>query len=119
MIYRILRLLPLFVFLAGCSAGWSSVEKASVTYKRDKSYASLEIIAGGFFKGMRRAEIERQLGEADYSPTDGQYYYSSDRSVYVEEQDRKVTVGLVVDYRDENGITTETLQIFRLGPIGE
>jgi hypothetical protein len=57
---------------------------------------------------MPRVEVERMLGAPDYSPVEGQYYYSSDRH----------NQGLVVDYRLD-GQMTDRLQDFTLGPIGE
>lgn len=119
MIHRRLYRVLLTAFLFGCHADLSPIESAGVEYRHDRNYRSLEIIYKGLSPGMPRREIERLLGEADYLPGGGQYYYSSDRSVYVEEQGREVTVGLVVDYRDKNGAVTERLQEFWLGPIGE
>jgi hypothetical protein len=71
---------------------------------------------------MKRTVVEDLLGEPDYSPVEGQYYYSSDRKDYVEAEgtkDTQVTIGLVIDYRDNNGVVTEQLQTFQIGPIGE
>ncbi|WP_133511610.1 hypothetical protein [Candidatus Thiosymbion oneisti] len=109
----------LTALLVGCYADLSPIESAGAEYRRNRSYKSLEVIYKSLFPGMQRKEIERLLGEPDYSPGGGQYYYSSDRSVYVEEQEWEVVVGLVVDYRDKNDAITETLQEFWLGPIGE
>lgn len=117
--YRISYILLMTAILLGCSAGLLSLENDSARYKHNKGYTSLETICNSFYKGMPRTEVEHLLGEPDYSPINGQYYYSSDRSVYLEDQGREVSVGLVVDYRDMNGKITETLQEFWLGPIGE
>jgi hypothetical protein len=57
---------------------------------------------------MPRAEVEQLLGEPDYSPTDGQYYYSSNRN----------KLGLVVDYRID-GEATSQLQRFGMETLGE
>ncbi len=119
MIRRMLYILFFSAFLAGCLAGLPSMENAGTSYRHGKDYASLEVIYKNMSRGMHRKEIERLLGEPDYSPTDGQYYYSSTRTVYSENQDRDVAVGLVVDYRDEKGTVTARLHEFRLGPIGE
>jgi outer membrane protein assembly factor BamE (lipoprotein component of BamABCDE complex) len=119
MIYRILHILVALVILSGCATGLTSREHASEDYKQNGDYASLETIANSFYKGMRRSEVERLLGVPDYSPIEGQYYYSSSRSVDSDEQGRGVPAGLVVDYRDENGQVSDTLQEFWLGPIGE
>ncbi|MCP4114126.1 MAG: hypothetical protein GY737_01770 [Desulfobacteraceae bacterium] len=119
MMNRISYLLFITVLLVGCSASLSSIEDASAKYKLDKGYKSLEILYNNFYKGMQRKEVERLLGEPDYSPINGQYYYSSAQSVYSEDQKREVVVGLVIDYRDINGTITESLQNFWIGPIGE
>jgi outer membrane protein assembly factor BamE (lipoprotein component of BamABCDE complex) len=105
--------------LAGCPGGLSPTEEASASYKQNKDYASLEQIYSKLSNGMQRMEVERLLGEPDYSPIDGQYYYSTDRSDYSEEQKREVAAGLVVDYRDKNGDVTDTLQEYWLGVIAE
>jgi len=119
MMRRILQVVLLTVLLAGCSAGLSSLESASASYKQHRYYTSLEKIYKNLSSGMYRKEVVRLLGEPDYSPINGQYYYSSNGSEYSEEQKREISVGLVVDYRDENGEITERLQQFWLGPIAE
>ncbi len=115
----LLSTLFLAALLTGCVAGLPSIGNDSAKYKNSKDYRSLEAIFKTFSKGMPRTEVKRLLGESDYSPVNGQYYYSSNQSVYSEDQDRKVPVGLVVDYRDKNGLITEMLQEFWMGPIGE
>ena len=102
--------------LVGC--GPSALEQASRSYRANRDYASLETIHGQLTEGMDRAEVERLLGESDYSPTDGQFYYSSDRREAAGGRD-DVPVGVVVDYREESGAVTDTLQVFWIGPIGE
>lgn len=117
MVSRITQLLLIGIFFTGCSTDISLLENASVKYKRNKEYASLEVIYRHLSKGMQRNEVERLLGEADYSPTNGQYYYSSNKSASIE--GRSVPVGLVLQYRDTNDMVTTTLQRFWMGPIGE
>ncbi len=119
LMHRILYILLFAALLVGCYAGLSSIENDSAKYKHDKDYTSLEVLYKNLSKGMHRNEVERLLGEPDYSPLNGQYYYSSDRSVYAKDQKREVPVGLIVDYRNKNGLITEMLQEFWLGPIGE
>ena len=68
---------------------------------------------------MDRQSVERLLGEPDYSPIDGQYYYSSDRTSSMADQGREADLGLIVDYRDPEGAVTESLYEYWLGPIGE
>jgi len=107
--------------LAGCNSQIDELELASRSYKAHRGYASLEIIHRYLHKGMMRSKVEELLGEADYSPIKGQYYYSSDRSEVVGsgKERMNVPVGLVVDYRDEQGNLTGQLQSFWLGRIGE
>jgi len=66
------------------------------------------VVTRSLQKGMPRTDVERMLGPADYSPVEGQYYYSSTRANY----------GLIVDYR-RDGQGTDQLQDFTLGAIGE
>lgn len=70
---------------------------------------------------MSQGAVERLLGAPDYSPIEGQCYYSSDRR-----NAEGVTIGLVVEYRKteyrKDGIhTTLTgkLESFTLMAIGE
>ena len=70
---------------------------------------------------MPRSKVEEILGEPDYSPVEGQYYYSSNR-----ENSEGVTIGLVLEYRkteyrddDIHTVITGKLESFRLMPIGE
>jgi outer membrane protein assembly factor BamE (lipoprotein component of BamABCDE complex) len=119
MIYRLAYMVLASILLAGCLASFSTLENASENYKLNKNYASLEAIYRTFTKGMLRQEVETLLGDPDYSPIDGQYYYSSDHSEYSEDQQRDIGVGLVVDYRDSDGNVTDRLQDFWLGSIAE
>ena len=97
------------------------VEQAGSSYRTHKDYAGLELISRHLHTGMTRSEVEALLGEADYSPIEGQEYYSSDRreAVGSGKERRYITVGLVVEYRDEQGELTGQLQRFWLGRIGE
>jgi outer membrane protein assembly factor BamE (lipoprotein component of BamABCDE complex) len=105
-----------------CSCGYQSLGRVSTNYKAHKDYASLEMIYKHLGQGMKRTKVENLLGKPGYSPIDGQYYYSSDREEYPEgsaTNQIKVPVGLVVDYRNQQGELTDELQTFWLGPIGE
>ncbi|MCI5151069.1 MAG: hypothetical protein D3916_17085 [Candidatus Electrothrix sp. MAN1_4] len=110
-----------FLLLVGCNTQAQELERASRNYKAHRDYASLEIIHGHLRKDMERTKVENLLGEADYSPIEGQYYYSSDRREAVDngKERMNVTVGLVVEYCDDQDKLTEQLQRFWLGPIGE
>ena len=97
------------------------LQQASSNYKMQRDYNSLEIISGHLHKGMSRSKVEELLGKADYSPIEGQEYYSSDRREAAGggKERRYITVGLVVEYCDEQGKLTGQLQRLRLGAIGE
>lgn len=107
------------VLLSSCVKSISPVETAAADYKRHKNYDSLKVIHEELYVGMHQSDVVRLLGEPDYSPIEGQFYYSTDRYEYSEEQGRKIVVGLVVDYRDGKGKTTEKLREFWVGRIGE
>ena len=115
------RALLVFFCLIGLAAcGEPGLEEASRSYRETQDFASLEILHAHLTKGMPRPEVERLLGEPDYSPTDGQYYYGSDRTApQGEDGTPGSTIGLVVDYRDGSGAVTNELQSFDLRPIGE
>ncbi len=132
---KVFRLYQYFLFfciallLTGCAQEPEQSEQlkqASRSYKAQRDYASLETIHRHLRKGMARSKIEELLGEPDYSPVEGQEYYSSDRretagSGKEKEQVKQIDmpVGLIVDYRDEQRKLTRQLQTFRLGRIGE
>jgi hypothetical protein len=68
---------------------------------------------------MPRCKVVSILGEPDYSPVDGQCYYSSDKT-----NSKGVIIGLVVEYRkyvgnDVDMTITGKLESFKLMPIGE
>jgi hypothetical protein len=105
-------------FSVGC-AGTVSIDNADGKYQKKNNYDRLEAIYQSLYEGMPRREVERLLGEPDYSPMDGQYYYVSDMVVYSENQGRNVAVGMFVDFRGRNDHVTDKLQAFWIGPIGE
>ncbi|MCI5132581.1 MAG: hypothetical protein D3904_13975 [Candidatus Electrothrix sp. EH2] len=114
----------IFIFmllLTGCNSGTDELEQAGRNYKAHRDYASLEIIHRHLRKGMSRSKVKKLLGESNYSPIEGQEYYSSDRKEAAGRGKEQIsmTVGLVVDYRDEQGELTGQLQTFWLGVIGE
>jgi len=129
---RVSMLLLLFIVLTGIACTdctgrdqeSEQVERAGSSYRIHKDYVSLELISKHLHRGMSRSEVESLLGEADYSPIEGQYYYSSDRREAVgseQEQDTQMTVpvGLVVEYLDDQGELTGQLQKFWLDRIEE
>ncbi len=119
MLRGILPFLLVGLFLLGCSTRLTPLANASRQYQQTKDFASLEIIYSKLNKGMSREKVEHLLGKPEYSPLEGQYYYSSVQSIYSEDQERDVAMGIVVNYRDSNGFVTEILQDFWTGPIGE
>jgi outer membrane protein assembly factor BamE (lipoprotein component of BamABCDE complex) len=114
----------LTLLLIGCGSEANELEQASRSYKTQQDYASLERIHMHLRTGMARTEVEELLGEPDYSPVEGQYYYSSNRQETAGSGKKQVKqidmpVGLVVEYRDEQGKLTGQVQKFWLGNIGE
>lgn len=94
---------------------------ASQRYKRTRDYTSLKTLTGCLKLGMPQSEVESLLGEPDYSPIEGQYYYSSNRK-----NAEGVILGLVVEYRKTTYGGAEIkieitgkLESFSLMPIGE
>jgi hypothetical protein len=109
----------LAVVLMACTTSPSPLEEAGASYRQHRDYESLEIVTRHLSAGLPRDEVERLIGEPDYSPTPGQYYYSSAKKTRSEHHDRDVTLGLVVDYRDKSGADTKALQKYLLGPLDE
>ncbi len=115
-----LRIVSFLIFvLMGCQVSSSSLNESGENYKQTNSYTSLQEIYKNLYQGMNRDDVISLLGAPDYSPTEGQYYYSSNETEFSEQQGRAVPVGLIVDYRDSDHALTEQLQQFWLGPIGE
>jgi hypothetical protein len=90
--------------------------QASTSYRQQRDSSSLERIHHALYRGMRRVEVEGLLGEPDYSPLEGQYYYASRWNQEAREDPAPT---LVVDYRDAQGEPTVTLHDFWLGEVGE
>ncbi len=127
--YQYVLFFCISLLLTGCAQEPEQSEQlkqAGRSYKAQRDYASLETVHRHLRKGMARSKMEELLGEPDYSPVEGQEYYSSDRretagSGKEKEQVKQIDmpVGLIVDYRDEQGELTGQVQTFRLGRIGE
>lgn len=103
-----MRFLPTVIVVLAVATAYPvaarSVPETSACYIRlkDKTcffklYAHLKI-------GMRREDVQRLMGEADYSPIDGQVRYSV----------RSTGVSLVIEYRDRTGIDTGRIVGYRL-----
>jgi hypothetical protein len=73
--------------------------------------------------GMSKAELEGVLGEADYSPTDGQFYFSTGGDCPLENADRLAPCGVVAEFREysdgRDPVLTDSLQSCWWGAIGE
>jgi hypothetical protein len=73
--------------------------------------------------GMSKGELENVLGEADYSPGEGQFYFSTGGDCPLHGSDRLAACGVVAEFRDyRNGsdaVLTESLQSCWWGGIGE
>jgi hypothetical protein len=70
--------------------------------------------------GMSKAEVERILGKADYSPIDGQYYYSTGGECPLEDANRNAPCGVIADFRrGSDSRITGSLQSCTWGAIGE
>ena len=70
---------------------------------------------------MPRVKVDEILGEPDYSPVEGVFYYSSNRN-----NSEGVPIGIVLEYRkteyrdgDIHTVTTGRLESFVLMPIRE
>ena len=78
---------------------------------------------GRIHLGMSQAELESVLGEADYSPTDGQFYFSTGADCPLEGADRLAPCGVVAEFREYSdggdAVLTESLQSCWWGAIGE
>jgi hypothetical protein len=90
-------------------------------YRKTRDYKCLRALVKRLRLGMPQSGVEALLGEPDYSPIEGQYYYSSNRRAANGE-----TIGLVVEYRridarrDPMEMTqTGKLEWFEVMPIGE
>ena len=75
---------------------------------------------------MSKAQLEAVLGEADYSPTDGQYYFSTGGDCPLEDTDREAPCGVVAEFRITTYgastidiVLTDSLQGCWWGGIGE
>jgi hypothetical protein len=74
---------------------------------------------------MTKVELERVLGEADYSPVDGQFYFSTGGDCPLEDAGRDAPCGVVADFRRSTNeataetVLTDSLQSCWWGGIGE
>jgi hypothetical protein len=116
---KTLLILAAVSLMISCTSGPDKISHLSARYRERHEYESLSRMLGNLRLGMPQAEVERLLGKPDYSPIEGQYYYSSDRRTASD-----TPIGLIVEYRTTNPRTSEVtvtgkLESFFLGPIGE
>lgn len=72
--------------------------------------------------GMSLNELELLLGPASYSPSAGQYYFSTGGDCPLDEDGRTASCGLVADFRADRGddiVVTPALRSCWWGAIGE
>lgn len=120
MTHRMIGLsLVAMILLVACVSPTTPLEEASAHYKAHRDYESLSVIYQHLENGMPKEKVMELLGQPDYSPIRGQYYYSSTKEEYSETHGYDVTHGLIIEFRDENRNVTDKLGSFTLGPIGE
>lgn len=88
-------------------------------FREDGDFASLQTLTAHLHKGMSYREVISLLGAPDYSPTDGQYYVSSNRDEWVADAQRSCVSGLVLEFRNRETDEIAGLQDWVLGPICE
>src|SRR5262249_27385294 len=87
--------------------------RAKEKYIKDRDYISFCVLVKQLEIGMIQTEVENLLGEPDYSPIDGEYYYYSGK-----ENSENTSIGLILEYRIDDRVTGK-LESFSLTPIGE
>ncbi|MCB9654898.1 MAG: hypothetical protein H6729_12290 [Deltaproteobacteria bacterium] len=93
--------------------------QASVEYKAMHTLGSLMVLLNSLHIGTPRHAVDAYLGEATYSPVEGQNYYATDAYMKADEGDREVPLGLVLDFRNKDGEVTERVTSIDFGPIAE
>lgn len=95
------------------------IREAGESFQKHRDYASLKTLVEYLRPGMTEAEVKRLLGEPDYSPIDGQYYYASDST----DATTGFVLGAVVQYTRRDSTHPEAspwiLERVELMPIGE
>ncbi|WP_086930275.1 hypothetical protein [Agarilytica rhodophyticola] len=108
-------LIPLLIILVGCNASMSARESAN--YSTEKSLAQIQAVHNKLSIGMTKQEVDALLGNPDYSPEDGKYYYASSEKLYLSSEEKELSVGLVIEYRNKDGSVSESLQNFWVGAL--
>jgi len=95
------------------------IADASRSYRKQGDYASLVTLSNNLREGMSFKQVTALLGDDFYAPTDGQYYFGSDRDEWVDEAQRNCGSGLVLEFRDTSRELLGGLQSWGVGPICE
>jgi hypothetical protein len=118
-----------FVFLVllaalGCEAHRPSLRSTACRIEGPKRLAPDELQR--IHLGMSKTELEGVLGQADYSPLDGQFYFGTGGECPLDGTGREAPCGVVADFnRTTYGATTietvvtDSLQSCWWGAIGE
>lgn len=98
--YGLLVAAPLAAALVGCVP--SAHLEVSVAGCRIEGPAdSVPDAVGELRLGMSKAEVERHLGPADYSPVEGQYYFSTGGDCPLDDEGREASCGVVAEFRPD------------------
>jgi len=104
----------------GCSVNHHAVKSTDCAIEGPEQRVPPEVWQ--IHLGMSKAELSGLLGEEDYSPTDGQYYFSTGGECPLEGTDLMAPCGVVAEFRaDKDGElqVTDALQSCWWGAIGE
>lgn len=119
MVERVLGLFALLLLLgliAGCS---EPIERPGCSIQGPAELLPPEVRR--IQLGMDRTSLEALMGEPDYSPIEGQYYFSTGGECPIDDE-RTASCGVVVDFRDyssADSILTGSLQSCWWGAIAE
>lgn len=72
--------------------------------------------------GMSKRELQTVLGEPDYSPSEGLFYFSTGKDCPLGDENRVAACGVIASFRTLSGSVlkiTDTLQSCSWGAIGE
>lgn len=114
-------LLALLLALPACAgSGTATRDELAASFRSRHDAVSLNRLLGFLHLGMPRAEVERLLGPATYSPIDGQSYYATSDNCTPE----GTPIGLVVEYRrfhprHHEQVSADQLESLWYGPIAE
>ncbi len=116
----IFLILAALMSFSTCASRTESLSSLSASFQKNHDGRSLNGLLGHLRLGLPQAEVERLLGKPDYSPIEGQFYYSTSDLKTGE----GTPLGLIVEYRSLNVRTGEMLLTRKLesvyfGPVGE